>query len=111
MDKMLEGRLKDWDFEYQVCEYMQEAGFFDAFKPLYAFDEVEEGKEPTKWWIRLLFGLASATLLYVLYYFAPDRGMSLFVESPLSPSLPNPPPPPPSLFSIPDYFALDRGVA
>ena len=54
---------------------MQEAGFFDAFKPLSAFDEPEEGKQRTQWWIRLLFGVGTAALLYVLYYFAPDRGV------------------------------------
>ena len=53
---------------------VQEAGFFDAFKPLAAFDEVEEGKKPTQWWIRLLFGAGSAALLCLFYFFAPDRG-------------------------------------
>ena len=57
---------------------VQEAGFFDAFKPLAAFDELEEGKKPTQWWIRLLFGLGSAALLCLFYFFAPDRGQTHF---------------------------------
>ena len=62
---------------------LQEAGFFDAFKPLAAFDELEEGKKPTQWWIRLLFGTGSAALLFVLYFFAPDRGtFSLLTHQP-----------------------------
>lgn len=64
---------------------LQEAGFFDAFKPLAAFDELEEGKKPTQWWIRLLFGIGSAALLFVLYFFAPDRGTYLQPSAPQQP--------------------------